>query len=217
MLSEDAGTFRRAFYQRHFTVLIIWQLVLIIIGIVIIFLLPMPVILAGTCMLILMGLYFWLILKALKNNLVYREIFVAFGYTLAVSIVPISTTYSLTLKLVWIVLIIFLIALSNLWVLAIYELGIDQKELRHSIARSVQKSRLLNLARSLVFLEVIATIGFMFYFNLWMEGGLLLLIEATYFVLLEGRSLFDKEERYRLIGEAILILPVLMYVLNAKV
>ena len=170
MLKEDALTFRHSFYQRHFIALIYWQLFLVISGAVMVMFLPAQVLLAGIGMIFLMSIYFWLILKALKNNLIYREIFVALGYTMAVSIVPVFSTSIFTPRLFGVVTIIFLIALSNLWVFAIYELEIDNTEHRHSIAKSISKRGFRNLTRVLIFVTV-ALIGvFSFYFSFWFAG-----------------------------------------------
>lgn len=216
MLSEDGATFRHAFYQRHFIPLIYWQLVLIIVGLVVVFLLPYAILIAGLGMLAVMGVYFWLIFRALKRNLVYREALVAFGYTLAVSLPSLFSAVAFSLHFIWMISMVFLIALTNLWVFSTYDSEIDLKENRHSIARSFQSAKLISFTRSIVALTLAIVVGYMLVYNEWLLAAILGLIELVYWWLLENKSRFMKGELYRLVGEAILILPGLVIFFDAR-
>lgn len=215
MLNQEGDTFRHAFYQRHFIPLVYWQLLLVIIGAFIVFKLPYVIVLAGVGMLAVIGLYFWLILRALQNNLVYREVLVALGYTLAVVLPSLFSNPTLSLHFIWVILLVFLIALTNLWVFSIYDLPIDLKEKRHSIARSLQDTKLIFLTRLLILSTLLLIIGYGTFVSDWVLAAILILIEVVYWWLLEKKSWFIKGELYRLIGEAILILPGITFFIDS--
>jgi len=214
-LSEDAKSFRHSFYQNYFKSLLIWQIVLGLAGVITIYFLPLNMILAGSCMLILMGLYFWLIFGHYRNNLIYREIFVALGYTCSISLASIfSANFMFQSSYGWLLVIVFLIAITNLWVFSIYDLAIDESENKHSIARSIKGSSFKNLIRATLYLTLILIVVFTIIFNFWAIGFSLFVVELTYLLLLEKQNSFYQEELYRLIGEAVLLFPALVIIIK---
>lgn len=217
MTSEDAKTFRHHFYQQHFILLIFWQLILLLVGVFIILYLPVKIFLAGVAMICLMVIYFWLIFKSLKNNLIYRELFVAFGYTLAVALAPVfSEKATINAHFFHMLVIVYLIVLTNLYVFSIYEMDIDMEENRHSIARSIKKPQMLNLSRALIMISFGVIAGYTLLYGVWMLGVTLVAVQLIYWLILEKQHVFAKNELYRLIGEFILILPGIALLAHAK-
>jgi len=214
-LTEDAKTYRHSFYQNHFKYLLIWQIVLGITGAITIYFLPLTIILAGSGMLLLMGLYFWLIFGYYQQNLIYRELFVALGYTFAISFSTIfSADFSFHFSYGWLLVLIFFIALTNLWVFSLYDLAIDELENNHSIARSLGTTFFNKLIKTTLFLTFVLIVCFTIAFNFWIIGLSLLVIELIYLLLLIKRNYFYYNEVYRLIGESILIVPGIVIIIT---
>ena len=216
-LNDTSKTYRHSYYQKHFKRLVFWQLILSLLGIATLFYLPLHVLWAGFSLLFIIGIYFLVIFTFTKINLILRELIVALGYTFAVAFVPFfSSSLSIDASFVGMLFVIFLIALTNLWIFSLYDIEIDNHQNHHSIARSVDTVRLQNIVRWLIIFVLIVIFAFTFFYEQWVLGASLLLVEATYLILLEKQLFFSKNELYRLIGESVLILPgIILMVFNA--
>lgn len=213
-LKKGEKSIRHAFYQEHMYVLFAWQVVLLIVGSVTIFYIPVEVLWGGITFLLLLGVYFLVIFKFSYADFWWREVVVALGYTLAVALVPfLSMPPTFGMAHLWLIGLIFFIALSNLWVFAIYEVDIDQGQNHHSIARITNINNLEKMAGTIIGLTIMAIIGLTIYFNSLLLGGIFLLIESVYLILLKKQPYFKKAENYRLIGECVLILPGMLILL----
>ncbi len=207
-LNGGAKSVRHAYYQKNSKALFFWQFILLAIGVVVIFYIPIKIFWVGVALLFSIAIYFLIIFRFTKTNLFLREVIVALGYTVAVCFVPIvSSDVYLSTNYFWLVAIMFLIALSNLWVFSIYDIKMDKNQKHHSMARNLNVSFMKNLVRGLVILTFLTTFGFAIYYKLWLIGSVLFFVEFIYLLLLEKQEYFHKNEKYRLVGEYILILP----------
>ncbi len=212
-LKDENSSFRHSFYQRHFNLLVAWQIMLAIFNLWLLFLLPVQIIVAGLIMTLFMVLYFVLIFYSSANSYLLREVVVALGYTAAILIVPFASfQFDTSLGFYAFAICVFLIALTNLWVFAIYDLDVDKSQGHHSIANRVSKIQLVKLTKILIAITLGLLLGYMYYVQ-WLIGLVLLVVELMYFLLLNYQSKFSKEELYRTVGEAILILPGLTVLL----
>lgn len=213
--NTSAVSYRHKFYQKHFEALVFWQFILAFVGVIMAYFLPKTVLLAGVGMALLIGVYFIFIFKSAPANYIFREVVVAIGYTAAVAIVPfVSSNIFMELSYYGIISIVFFIALSNLWVFAIYDVVVDERQNQHSIARSIEISKLFKWVRAIILFSFSLIIYYSYVSQFWVLGLSLLLVEATYFMLLLKQYLFRKGEGYRLVGEIVLVLPgflILMY------
>ncbi|MCF6359571.1 MAG: hypothetical protein L3J29_02275 [Cyclobacteriaceae bacterium] len=207
-LKASHSSFRHSFYQRHFKILVIWQLILLIAGIWIIIYLPLQIVLFGTIMCCFIGLYFFIIFKFHHKNYFLREVIVAVGYAFSVAIIPfLASEEILDMEYYGLLLVIFFVALTNLWVFALYDYELDKSQNHHSIARLVQEKRLIPMAKIMI---VITMIIIIFYFgseHYWILGGAFFIIELVYLVMLVNQRFFRKNDYYRLVGELVLVLP----------
>lgn len=207
-LNGSAKSYRHSYYKNNNRTLIIWQLILLGVGIVILFYIPIKVIYGGVVVLLSIGIYFLIIFIFSKSNLIFREVVVAIGYTLAVTFVPfIGENIYLEARFYWILVIVFLIALVNLWVFSIYDVEIDQIQNHHSIARTVSVGYIKKLSIIIIILAFLVTLVFSYWYNLWLVGISLIIAEIVYLLLLEKQSYFKHNEYYRLVGETVLMLP----------
>lgn len=214
-LKGRALSYRHGYYQRNIKALISWQILLTVVGIIVLFYIPVEVIVWGGVSLLCIGIYFLVIFRLAQTNLIFREVIVALGYTLAVSFVPfVYQPIQYGLLYIVLVIIIFFIALTNLLVFSIYDIHLDKIHNHHSVARSITVSSMRVIIKIIIFIILIIIMIFTIVFNLWLLGASLILIELIYLVLLENQAYFKKNEYYRLIGEFVLILPGLMLLLS---
>lgn len=214
-LGVKAKSYRHSFYQKNKKKLLSWQFILAVVGIVIVFYLPLKVFWGGVGLLILIGLYFWIIFSFTNSNWIFREVIVAFGYTLAVAFVPvINGGLNLSLNFVWVFSIIFLIALSNLWVFSLYDVEVDRNHNHHSISSTINILNLKKMIGAVLILTILSTIGYSLYYHFWILGGALIITELAYLFLLVRHPFFNRNEYYRLIGETVLILPGIILLLS---
>ena len=208
-LKNKNSSARHAFYKTHFSILVLWQLLLLGAGSWLLLKLPMQVVFSGLLMTFFMGVYFLLIFKFSSKNYLLREVVVAIGYMLAILIVPFADK-SLPNDLFFygFSLIVFLVALTNLWVFALYDIELDENQDHHSIARRISVVKLTKLATLLICTTLSLLIAYAFYVN-WVVGALLIIVELVYFLLLQNQTYFKNNDLYRSVGESILILPSL--------
>ncbi len=214
-LKDTPKSYRHTFYQKHFKLLMYWQAILAVVGFIVLFYLPVLVLWAGLGLLIIITLYFWVIFNFTHINLFFREVIVAIGYTFAVAFVPfLSGEVHIKIGFIWMLVIVFLIALTNLWIFSMYDSEIDHSQNHHSIARSIKQINLQIMVRGVITLTFIAVVTFALFYEQWLLGSALFFVEVTYLLLLEKQSVFRKKEYYRIIGESILMLPgitILLY------
>jgi 4-hydroxybenzoate polyprenyltransferase len=207
-LKASTKSYRHAFYQRHLKVLVLWQLFLMITGLIVVYHLPVRVFLWGLLLLIVVGVYFWVIFRFKHHRLILREVVVGLGYVVAVGILPfVGDQFHLNLELGALLGIVFLIALLNLWIFSLYDIGVDSSQNHHSIAREIGRSSLIRLVRIVLGIAFILTIIYAVYSSFWWVSVGLLVIEISYLILLEKPAFFKTNEGYRLIGEMVLFVP----------
>jgi len=207
-LKDTSKSYRHAYYQRHLKLLVAWQVLLLLVGLIILFSIPYLILWAGFALLAIISIYFLVIFSYTKINLMLREVIVAIGYTLAVGLVPfLNGIVQLNFGFLWMLLMVFLIALTNLWTFALYDIDLDNSQSHHSIARSLNLGSLIKMVKGVIVLAFVVILLFAVYFEQWMLGSTLLLVEIVYVVLLKKQLVFRKNDYYRIIGEAILIVP----------
>lgn len=213
-LRDAISSFRHSFYQKHFKVLLVWQGFLFATVLWLLFQLPLQVVYAGILMTFFMGIYFMLIFKFTSKNYLLREVVVALGYTFAIVAVPFAN-YPLSFepKFVWFAIVLFFIALTNLWVFAIYDTEVDKNQGHHSISRRISTQKLAMLANGIIYITICLLIAYAVYVSL-VVGALLLIVEIVYFLLLKNQVYFKGNDLYRPIGEAVLILPGLVLLIQ---
>ncbi len=207
-LKETKSSFRHLFYQKYFKALWVWQFLVLVAGVWLLFQLPLAVIYAGIAMGAAIGLYFLIIFNTRYKNYLLREVIIAAGYTFSVAFIPFTASQSMPkLDFYGLLLIIFLIALTNLWVFAVYDYEVDKAQNHHSIAMSVANKNLAKMAGAVVGLSLIIIGMYMLYFQFWILGMSLIAVELVYLMLLTNQSFYKKNEYYRIVGELVLILP----------
>ncbi len=216
-LNASAKSYRHSFYQQYFKSLLLWQAFLLSAGLWVLFQLSPLIVFWGGFMSIAIGAYFLIIFNARFHNYMLREIVVALGYTISVAVIPFAGfLISSTINFYFLFLIIFLVALTNLWVFALFDVENDEKQNHHSIARGVEVKRLIKMTRTLILLALIIIIAYTIHQQYWLLGAVFIGVEISYLAILHFKYYLKKNEYYRLFGELVLVLPgLILWLSNA--
>ena len=214
-LNSVARTARHRFYQENLRALSIYQLMLMIGLMTIIWYLPADILRAGLVLALITGIYFILLFFIFPGRFTFKEIMIALVYTLALFLAPLYTLEKATANLSWLILWveILLLALSNTLIFAWYDHEIDHKEGHASLARNLNRQVIYRMVIGfLIILYIISAYSIVKGENLLYQGVILLMTTTLLFSLL-GNQLLQKKERYRIVGDAIFIIPIIILLL----
>ncbi|UII28509.1 hypothetical protein LVD15_08780 [Fulvivirga maritima] len=209
-LKHKASTQRHRFHQKYFKVLTIACAGALIVNAYLVFFLPSETVLFGIAISCLVMVYF-LLLHFLKLKSVYhKELMIAVLYAAGIMVGPVSLYQGqLDLRIIIIFIQFVMIALSNLIVFSLYEKRSDQIDSFPSIVQYLNEKNvriglkvfiLFQLALA-VFISQIPTLKSFEYTFMFM----LIILGALPFF----RSSFEKNEKYRWVGDAIFLLPLI--------
>ncbi|MBL7861137.1 MAG: hypothetical protein JNJ65_08240 [Cyclobacteriaceae bacterium] len=203
-MEMPASTKRHRFHQQHHRTL--WIITLLATGIVLslIFFLRPPVLLYGFVLGTLVGIYL-----LIQNRLPWKEIMVALLYTAGV-LFPSSTVQVVTLSVdqVFAIFFTFLIALINLLLFSWFELESDQQDRRLSFVTRWGKRKAERILFTLFLATGTMATGMFIVFRSPMWIPLMIMI-AILFIIFYYPDYFRGDDRYRLWGDSVFLLPML--------
>jgi hypothetical protein len=196
LLQIPAATYRHAFHQQHRFVLWVMVIFMITVNIVLMLFIPIEVILNGT---VLTGVVLIYLLTNKKFGVI-KELVIAVVYTCGVmaplfSFAVVESFASSGL----VMLSFFLVVLTNLILFSWYDYDLDKGENTKSFAGAVGHNNTVRILVVLFLLQcIISAIS---------QSILFLLMELVMVPLFVWPTLFSKNERFRLVGDAIFLLP----------
>ena len=190
-VTTTARSARLRFYQQNLKALSIYQLILMVGLITIIWYLPVDILRAGLVLALVTGIYFILLFFVFPNKFLLKEIMIATVYTLALFLAPVYTNPSPGPDNYWLILLleILLLAIANTLIFAWYDCEIDVREGHTSLAG--------NLAFKLHFSPPV------------LQQVIILLMALTLSLCLVASRSLRKNERYRIVGDAVFFLPII--------
>lgn len=203
-MATPASTKRHRFHQQHHRTL--WIITLLATGILLslIFFLRPPVLVYGFVLGTLVGIYL-----LIQNRLPWKEMMVAVLYTAGV-LFPSSSVQVETLSVdqVFAIFFTFLIALINLLLFSWFELESDQQDRRWSFVTRWGKRKTEKILFTLfVTTGTLATGMFIAFLSpMWVP---LIIMVAILFILFYYPDYFKGDDRYRLWGDSVFLLPIL--------
>ncbi len=199
-----ATTNRHRFHQQHFQLLSVFVIVAASINAALLFFIRRPALITGIILVVLVILYL-LIQHSLKF---LKEIFVAIVYTAGVLLPAITNTQVFWRDWNWMVIIQFsLIALLNLIIFSWFDYENDVQDNRVSFVTIFGKST------SQVFiylLFILSIILWVLAFSFHIETAIFLGMNTLLFIMICFYPYFSHHERYRILGDAIFFLPILI-------
>ena len=204
-LKQDASTERHRFHQRHFKSLVLLLIVATLIDITQIYFVRSIVFITGLGLAFLVLIYF-----VIQQRIGFlKELLGTLLYTGGVLLVPLSVNNQLTPSIILLILQFGITAWINLLLFSWIDKPRDEKDKRHSFATTFG----LKVTRRILLLlftvnMVLAVIQLVLSFD---TMAILTLSLMTMFLLLIflKRDYFEKEDRYRLLGDAVFLLPII--------
>ncbi len=211
-IQHQASTSRHRFHQQNKNLLSVILLVAFVITIPQLFFIRKPVLLGGIILSAIIALYF-----LLQKQLRYlKELFGAFLYVGGVLLVPLSLKFEY-LSSTHIILIIqfFITALLNLLLFSWFDYQKDSIDHRESFATIVGPSQAKKTLFGLFTINgLLSVFLFLAYGNLIFASVIILVMNLILMVIYLYKNYFSINDRYRIIGDAVFIIP-LLYILFA--
>jgi len=210
-LRLHANTCRHRFHQKYFTQLLILNLVAIIVGCVLAIGLPLQTLIVGMVLTLLVVAYF-IILNSTEIR-IPKEFMGGLIYAVGIFIAPVTTpNYQFDVGIILIFAEFLTIAWMNLVLFSLMEVDVDILDGHQSITRKWGKKRVSYLI-NYMFLGFIILILFSLLISM---GGfptyqfLLAVMGSTLYLIFLGRKFFKVRERYRIIGDAVFLIPLIV-------
>lgn len=201
-----ASTDRHRFHQDHFRILSAFVFAAIVADCVLIFFIKRAVFFAGIYIIALVALYL-----LFHNKLRFlKEVFVALLYCVGV-LLPSLTVTEITVSIQHYMLfaVFFLLALINLLLFSLFDRRDDEKDHRQSFVTLAGEYNTQVVINVLIALNAVL-LGYLFTQS---NAILIVIIPALMSVLLTLIMIFRKwfaiESRYRLLGDAVFLLPLI--------
>lgn len=199
-----ASTERHRFHQDHFRTLVALIVIVTVIDFVLIFFIKRPVLFAGLYMIAIVAVYL-LFHSKLKF---FKEVFVALVYCLGVLLPSLTVTdVSLTGKHYLLIASFFLVALINLLLFSLFDRKNDEQDKRQSFVTLFGEQ---HTRRMIVMLFIINTMLLSYLLFQWDEilvALIPLLMSSVLMAIMIFRGWFEFNSRYRLLGDAVFLLP----------
>jgi hypothetical protein len=201
-----ASTERHRFHQDHFRTLVVLVTVAILIDFILIFFIKRPVLFAGLYMIALVVVYL-----LFHNKLTFlKEFFVALLYCVGV-LLPSLTVTDVSLEMSHHILFVsfFLLALINLLLFSLFDKTNDEKDKRQSFVTLFGERTTRRIIIVLSSVNMLLLFYLFFKWNQMLVVVIPFLMNTALIIIMIFNRWFEKNGRYRLLGDAIFLLPLL--------
>lgn len=203
-----ASTERHRFHQDHFRVLTALVITAGVIDFILIFFIKRPVLYAGLYMIALVIVYL-----LFHNKLTFlKEVFVAVVYCVGVLLPSLTVTeVELEMKHYLLIISFFLIALINLLLFSLFDRYDDEQDKRQSFVTLFGE---LHSRTVIAALSIINLVLLLYLFSQWKEMLVViipLVMSLFLIIIMIFKNWFAINSRYRLLGDAVFLIPFLCY------
>lgn len=217
-IPHAAHTTRHRFHQNFFKPIATVFCLISISGLVLISHLPFSIILWGSIVLGMVGLYFISIRWLRLQEVIHKEFVIAFLYSIGIFLAPVYLKHSPLDITVWILFIEYiLIALCNLLLFSWYEKDLDEQDQHVSYATVAGNKTafrtLLGCIAILYGIVILTTIFFYSSIDFLSTQLVILLMVITLHCILQFTSYFRQHERYRSVADAVFFYPIICLLL----
>ncbi len=213
-VKHTANSNRHLYHQQHFCTLSIIFLGLLSGGMVLLFYLPARLISWGLLLVALVGIYFLSIRLLPRSKNYYKEGMSALLYAVGVFLSPMSLyPFAWSMDIVLVFLQFVLLALANLMIFALYEKNLDEKDghLSFVLLAGTKKAGWVVYGCLVIIILIVIIVVTVWHAQqpLLLTQGIFLLMAITLLLIMLFPVFFQQKERYRIIGDAVFLFPVL--------
>jgi hypothetical protein len=204
-----ASTERHRFHQDHFRTLVVLLTMAVVIDFILIFFIKRPVLFAGLYM-----IGFVVVYLLFHNKLTFlKEFFVALLYCVGVLLPSLTVTdVSLEMKHYLLFISFFMLALINLLLFSLFDRKDDEKDKRQSFVTLFGEG---STRGTITILSSINMLLVFYLFSEWNETLVVIipfLMSTVLMTIMIFSRWFERNNRYRLLGDAVFLLPLLYVV-----
>ena len=208
---------RHAFHQQYFTIIVAFGLLAFIIGLWNITFLPMETIKFGGILIFSVAVYFVTIRLADRKSLWHKEMSAAMIYSFGIFAGPLSLSVDISYSTIFLFVQFSIIVILNLLIFPIYEVDSDIKDDMKSLAITVGVGRLKGMINFLFVVVFMLTGIGMLELQMFSSGSnwflgqfIFLLMMGVLLSLMVWPNFFRKYNSYRLLGDGVFYLPLIM-------
>ena len=202
---------RHRYYQENFKTLSIYQLLLLVILLIVSWYVPENIARAGIILAVISLIYFLLLFIILPKSFFLKEVLISIVFVSGLVLAPAVTGPHLPLASDYVLWgEIFLLALTNTFILAWFDYDIDVKEGHISIALLIGKNLIFRLSYILLgVLILLIVISILLFTNL--ESQIIVIaMSIPLLASLHFSRHFRENELYRIASDAIFIFPIII-------
>ncbi|PIB37307.1 hypothetical protein BFP72_18765 [Reichenbachiella sp. 5M10] len=211
-LKKEPSMPRHTFHYRFATPIFGALIVVAALSLILVFYLPVATLLYGTVVAGLVGIY--ILLTWWLRVFIAKEVLIATLYTVGVFLGPLSSGLVWDYSVVVVFVELWLLALINLMLFSMYEQAKDQQDGFSSWATIFGQKQLVKMLKG-----AFIVLFFVLLYGFWYETGrfwfifqLLITVMGGFLaVLFFRREFFYQNESYRVIGDAVFFVPVLVF------
>jgi len=208
---------RHAFHQQYFKIIVAFGILAFAIGLWNIVYLPMETIKFGGILIFCVGVYFVTIRLADRKSLWHKEMSAAMIYSFGIFAGPLSLSGDIPYSTIFLFVQFSIIVILNLFIFPIYEEESDMKDNMKSLAITVGVGCLKRVINFLFVLLIILIGVGMFELQMLSSGNnwffgqfIFLLMMGVLLSLMVWPNFFKKQHLYRLLGDGVFYLPLIM-------
>jgi hypothetical protein len=208
-------TRRHQFYDRHFKSLK-WVLgVLVILGLISLPFQSSEVLLFGLGTIAIVLFYFALLKWLSIKHIFFKEVTIAVIYAIGVLLAPVINAQELwNLNALWLFGIVFFIALLNLLAFSYYDQEADQREAYPNIGNFINHHGFYAIGLITNALLVGLTLFSPDFLLNWAAKLTFIIMGTILVFILFQEAYFIKDERFRVLGEAVFFVPLLYFLFS---
>ncbi len=206
-LIQPASSKRHLFHQHHFKILLSLVLVAVLVVISQIAFIHRPLLLAGIMLALLVVVYFFI-----QHKLLFlKEMVGALLYTGGVLLIPLSAKDSLLTFLQLQFIVQFgLVVLTNLLLFSWFDWLHDQHDRHHSFTTTFGEQITSKVLLFLIVANAVLTGAQFLFFPLHpMYVFTIILMQLILLIIFFNQRFFENNDRYRILGDAVFLLPIM--------
>lgn len=205
-IPSQASTKRHRFHQEHFSTMVKLLLLAIVLDTVTLFFVRTQILEWG----IVLAIGVFVYLTTQQSLKFFKEIFISVLFTGGVLLPSMSITgFSLETTQYVLIVQFAIVALINLLLFSWFDRDLDEQDRLHSFVTIVGERRARITIWLLILVELLLTLVQLYWGEYNSEAALLgtmgLMLAAIFFF----RKSFEKHDYYRLLGDAVFVLPIL--------
>ena len=210
-IKHPATIERHRIHQERFHEITTLSIVVAILGFALLFFVPAKIIYSGITLFFFLPFYFVILHLMGSKPSHYKEIIIALVYSLGIFLGPFSMNdWVIDMEAAVIFFQFAIIAFINLYTFSLYEYGLDSKDGHPSMVILLGVKRSRDLVKILFSVLILSIVGLMIYNPLvWRVMVIYLLMLIVLGLVFLKRPWFEKNELYRVLGDAVFYIPVL--------